>query len=61
MLLAASTCEHALAAVDRERLALAQRQQPGNGINIAIGQDHGLDRAVARSLRRGPDAALACR
>ena len=45
--------------IDRERRALAHRQQAGDRIDLAIGQDHAGDRAVAQlpglgmQLRRG--------
>ena len=44
--------EHTRRAVDREGLAFAQTQQAGDRVDVAIGQDHGLDRAVARALVR---------
>ena len=43
--------EHALAGVDRERLAFAQMQQPGDRIDIGAGENDAFD--SARSARRG--------
>ena len=40
--------QHLGVRVDRERRALAHRQQPGDRVDLAIGQDDAGDRAVAQ-------------
>src|SRR3981189_31403 len=39
--------QHAPVRVDRKRRAFAHRQQPGYRVDLAVGQDHARDRAVA--------------
>ena len=40
--------EHTARAVERECEAFAQAEQPGDVVDVTVGQDHGLDGAFAR-------------
>ncbi len=55
--------EHAAAGVQIEALAFAHRQQAGDMVDLAAGQQHGLDRGMAqvalRPQRRGRQQLLA--
>src|SRR3546814_16600529 len=50
--------QHAPGGVDRQGMALAQAEQAGHVVDVAVGQHHGMDRAVPHALARMKLAAL---